>query len=147
MNAFKYFVSPGPEFEYLGAFSGAVPPKGSIEVPAPRPSPAHHWDGKAWVLVFTLAATSELTAFRTVRAAVLSRISELGFVALATGDTETRDALVAFRQGVLDLPAHPSVTAANTLPALKTALKNQYGKLTDGLPTSIRGMFKDMTST
>lgn len=42
----KYYTAP--DGGYIGAFEGADPPEGSIEVPYPPPYAGHSWVNEAW---------------------------------------------------------------------------------------------------
>ncbi len=93
---------------------------------------------------FAVDKELELAKFRADRRAMFSLIGDMGFIALATNDSATVTALVAFRQGVLDLPAYSTVVAATTLTQLKKAMKDRYKTLTDALPNSVKLMFKEL---
>lgn len=95
---------------------------------------------------FDAVRTVELGKFRADRRAMFALIGDMGFVSIATSDTATRDALVAFRQGLLDFPAWPAIVAATTPATLKAAMKARYKTLTDALPLSVRAMFKELAS-
>lgn len=88
----------------------------------------------------------ELAKFRADRRAMFALIGDMGFIAVATEDIATRDALVALRQGLLDYPAWPAIVAATTPATLKSAMKARYKTLTDALPVSVKAMFKELAS-
>lgn len=44
----KYFITP--EGRYVGAFDGALPPSGSIEIQSPPPDARMIWDGSTWTI-------------------------------------------------------------------------------------------------
>ena len=86
--------------------------------------------------------TPALNAFRATREQMFSRIAGMGFAALQKGDTVTAAALAVFRDGIRDLPQHPSTVAATTPVELKTAMTLRYKELTDALPLSVKAAFQ-----
>lgn len=138
----KYFVSP--TFEYLGAFIGAEPPAGSIEVPTQRPDASSVWNGSTWVADFAPLKAQELAKFRNDRKEMFSVIVGMGWAASESGDTTAVTKLLAFRKGLKDLPEWPAVVAATTHAGLKTAMAARYKTLTDALPAAIKADFKKL---
>lgn len=107
----------------------------------PQPTPAQL---SAVTVVADIAAfkTPALNAFRATREQMFSRIAGMGFAALQKGDTVTAAALAVFRDGIRDLPQHPSTVAATTPVELKTAMTLRYKELTDALPLSVKAAFQ-----
>lgn len=92
--------------------------------------------------VFADQQAAELADFRTKREAYLNRVAGIGFAAKEAGDAVTVAAAVAVRQGLLDLPSHPTVTAATDLPSLHLAIKAQYAAIVGSLPAEAKLAFK-----
>jgi hypothetical protein len=91
---------------------------------------------------FAVSKAAKLAKFRADRLALLDVISGMGWAALTAGDTATSQALAAFRQGLLDLPQHATVTAANDIDGLSMAMAVRYRQLTDALPAAVKTSFK-----
>lgn len=92
--------------------------------------------------VFAEQKTAELLDFRAKREAYLNRVAGIGFAAKEAGDSITVAAAVTVRQGLLDLPAHPTVTAATDIDSLKLAIRTQYAAIVGGLPVEAKAAFK-----
>lgn len=112
------------------------------------PSPDHVMTDGAWVLSpalraqnFAKAKDLELAAFRLDREKFLNRLTGIGMAALQTSDPVMAAAVATFRQGLLDLPSHASVTAATDLPALKAAMKARYAAIVAAAPAATRIAF------
>jgi glutamate mutase epsilon subunit len=90
---------------------------------------------------FAEAKATELAAWRADREKMLNRIAGIGMAAQATGDIALVTAVVAFRQGLLDLPSHPTVTAATDIVSLRAAVKTRYKALLAATPTSAKLAF------
>lgn len=83
-----------------------------------------------------------LAQFRADREQLLNRLTGIGLAAKVNGDESTVVAIVAARQGLLDLPSASEVVAAKTPDALKVALKARYTALLAGVPASVKSAFK-----
>ena len=69
---------------------------GSLKTSPPRPSPAHKWNGKTWVLDTAKQAEAEKTAFQAAQAA---KLAELANAAQAFVDAHAKtDIIPAFEQ-------------------------------------------------
>lgn len=68
----KYFANASGL--YLGAFDGAEPPAGSIEVPAAPSDARQTWTGGAWVLPAEHVAAQEYAAYKASRDAQVAAI-------------------------------------------------------------------------
>jgi NADPH-dependent glutamate synthase beta subunit-like oxidoreductase len=95
---------------------------------------------------FSASKEAELDKFRAERLAMFNVIAGMGFAAIATGDTVTAAALVAFREGVKDLTQFPAVVAATDLATLKAAMSARYKALVAELPAAIKSDFKALAS-
>ena len=87
---------------------------------------------------FATPKTAELDKFRSDRDLLLNRVAGIALFATVPGNI---DALKVFRQGLLDLPAFPTVTAATDIVALKAAMKAQYDALVAPLPVDLKIAF------
>jgi hypothetical protein len=85
---------------------------------------------------------AELADFRNKREAYLNRVAGIGFAAQQAGDAVTVAAAVAVRSGLLDLPAHPTVTAATDIDGLKLAIRTRYAEIVGGLPAAAKAAFR-----
>ena len=65
----KYYVDP--DGAYLGAYVGAEPPEGAIEVPAPPADGAEIWDGQQFVSA--PARAPQEVSMRQARLSLLAR--------------------------------------------------------------------------
>lgn len=83
-----------------------------------------------------------LADFRTKREAYLNRVSGIGFAAREAGDSVTAAAAVAVRQGLLDLPAHPSVKAATDPDTLNRAIRARYAEIIAAVPLAAKAAFR-----
>lgn len=91
---------------------------------------------------FSEVRAIELDLFRVSRERYLNRLSGIGLAAVIAGDTATAQAAATLRQGLLDLPAHPTVEAATELRGLQDAMKAVYAALIVSVPASVRDEFK-----
>jgi hypothetical protein len=73
---------------------------------------------------------------------MLNRLAGIGMAAQVGGDAPLALAITAFRQGLLDLPSHASVTGATDIDALKLALKTRYAALLAATPATAKLAFK-----
>ncbi len=80
----------------------------------------------------------ELSKFRTDRKEMFSVIVGMGWAASESGDTATVTKLLAFREGLKDLPEWPAVMAATTHAGLKSAMSARYKTLVGALPEAIK---------
>lgn len=101
-------------------------------------------DGNDWNApeAFSTLKAAELLDFRTKREQYLNRVAGIGFAAKEAGDSVTVAAAVSVRNGLLDLPSHPSVTAATNIDALKLAIRTRYAEIVGGLPAEAKAAFK-----
>lgn len=93
---------------------------------------------------FEVLKKAELDKFRTDRKEMFSVIVGMGWAAGENNDTATVTALLAFREGLKDLPTWPAVVAATTHIGLKTAMAARYKTLNDALPAAIKAGFKNL---
>jgi len=93
---------------------------------------------------FETLKAGELAKFRHDRKEMFSVIVGMGWAASETGDTVAVTKLLAFREGLKDLPDWPAVVAATTHTGLKTAMAARYKTLTDALPAAIKADFKNL---
>lgn len=93
---------------------------------------------------FEVLKTAEMTKFRNDRKEMFSVIVGMGWAASENGDTTAVTKLLAFREGLRDLPEWPAVVAAVTHAGLKTAMAARYKTLTDALPAAIKADFKKL---
>lgn len=107
--------------------------EGNIPEPAPAPD-------------FGAQKAAELTDFRTKREAYLNRVAGIGFAAREAGDSDTVAAAIAVRQGLLDLPSHPSVAGATDIADLRLAIKTQYAAIVGAVPAAAKAAFKKVDS-
>lgn len=91
---------------------------------------------------FVQSKPQELAAFREKREKMLNRLAGIGMAAMQAGNTELASAVAGFRQGLLDLPSHATVTAAADIVALKLALTTRYDALVAATPVAARVAFK-----
>jgi hypothetical protein len=90
---------------------------------------------------YSLLKEAELVAYRADREKMLNRLAGIGMAAQVEGNGTLATAVCAFRKGLLDLPAHPTITGAKTLPELKAAFKTQYGALLAATPNAVKAAF------
>jgi len=93
---------------------------------------------------FETVKINELGKFRTDRKEMFAVIVGMGWAARENGDDATVTKLLAFREGLKDLPDWPAVVAATTHAGLKTAMAARYKTLTDALPAAIKNDFKNL---
>lgn len=94
--------------------------------------------------IFEEAKATELAKFRNDRKEMFSVIVGMGWAASEAGDTTTVTKLLAFREGLKDLPDWPAVVAATTHLGLKQAMAARYKTLTDALPAAVKADFKKL---
>lgn len=91
---------------------------------------------------FEAVRERELAAFRALREQYLNRLAGIGVAFMIAGDTEGAAAAVEMRQGLLDLPAHPSVLAATTVEGLRDVMQSLYAVLVLSTPERLRDQFR-----
>jgi type I restriction enzyme M protein len=92
--------------------------------------------------LFADQQAAELADFRSKREAYLNRVAGIGFAAQQAGDAVTVDAAVTVRQGLLDIPSYPTVTAATDIDSLKYAIRARYAQIVGGLPAEAKEAFR-----
>ena len=95
---------------------------------------------------FSALKSVEIAAFRVDRGKMLDCLSGLAGRFARAGDTASALACDALAQGLLDLPAFPSVAAAADLPALKAAMKARYNTLLAAVPAPVMAAYKGVTA-
>lgn len=91
---------------------------------------------------FAVLKAAALDSFRAEREKMLNRLAGIGMAAQVGGDVPLALAITAFRQGLLDLPSHASVTGATDITALKLAIKTRYDALVKETPMAAKLAFK-----
>lgn len=94
----KFYIDA--EGNYLGAFCGAEPPDGSIEVPEPQPQFDSVWDGSKW-------QTPQHHAWAAVRAKRDQLLSACDWTQVADAPVD-KEAWAVYRQALRDVPATQS---------------------------------------
>lgn len=92
---------------------------------------------------FAVLAAPYLASVRQVRDAILNRLAGIGFAAVASGDTDTVQAIVQARTCLLDITICEAVAAAHDLDALQAAVGAEYQRIADTLPDEARRAFAD----
>ena len=90
---------------------------------------------------FAVQKPAELASFRAEREKMLNRLAGIGMAATVNGDVALATAITAFRKGLLDIPSHPTVTAAATLADLKATIKARYKALVAETPAAAKAAF------
>lgn len=93
-------------------------------------------------LPFAQLKAAALDNFRADREKMLNRLAGIGMAAQVGGDASLALAITAFRQGLLDLPSHPSIAGATDVDGLKLALKTRYAALLAATPAAAKLAFK-----
>jgi hypothetical protein len=91
---------------------------------------------------FDALKAAELSDFRSKREAYLNRVAGIGFAAKEAGDAVTVAAAVTVRQGLLDIPSYPTVTAATDIDSLRYAIRARYAEIVGGLPAEAKEAFR-----
>lgn len=91
---------------------------------------------------FAVLKAAALDTFRADREKMLNRLAGIGMAAQVGGDAPLALAVTTFRQGLLDLPSHASVTGATDIDALKLALETRYAALLTATPAAAKLAFK-----
>lgn len=91
---------------------------------------------------FAQSKLAELAAYRADRGKMLDCLSGLAGRFDRAGDAASALACDALSQGLLDLPAFPTVAAAQDLPALKAAMKARYNTLLAAVPAPVMAAYK-----
>ena len=94
------------------------------------------------VVPFAVLKAAAMDSFRADREKMLNRLAGIGMAAQVGGDAPLALAITAFRQGLLDLPSHASVTGATDIDGLKLALKTRYAALLAATPAAAKLSFK-----
>ena len=104
---------------------------GQLVITAPTPTP-----------VLVLCDTF-LVGVRKTRDGILNRLAGIGFAAMASGDTDTVQAIITARTCLLDITICPAVTAARDLDELQAAVSSEFQRIADTLPQEARRAFED----
>lgn len=96
--------------------------------------------------LFVVQKTIELTAFRADRGKMLDCLSGIAGRFARAGDAASALACDVLAQGLLELPAFPSVAAAQDLPALKLAMKARYNVLLAVVPAPVMAAYKGVSA-
>lgn len=108
---------------------------GQLIITAPTPTP------------LLVQCDTFLVGVRKTRDGILNRLAGIGFAAVASGDTDTVQAIIAARTSLLDITIRPSVTAARDLDALQAAVGTEFQRIADALPQEARRAFDDAGTT
>lgn len=108
---------------------------GQLVITAPTPTP------------LLVQCDTFLVGVRKTRDGILNRLAGIGFAAVASGDTDTVQAIIAARTSLLDITIYPSVTAARDLNALQAAVSTEFQRIADALPQEARRAFDEAGST
>ncbi len=131
--------------KYIGGFDGAEPPEGAIEVPIAPCDARDVWNGTAWTPaapVFADQKAVEVAAYIETREKMCARVAGIGQRLGTAGDTASGTSCDAVVNALLDVLAHPSVTGATDINALKLALKTRYVAAVSLASTAARAEFK-----
>lgn len=85
--------------------------------------------GEDWEITpapFAGQAAERMDSFRRAREIALNRLSGIGFAALLAGDTEHAQEVSTVRAALLDIPALPAVSGADSAESLATALSDAW---------------------
>lgn len=97
-------------------------------------------------LPFAQAKLAEFTTFRAVRGKMLDCLSGMAGRFSRAGDPTSALACDVLAQGLLDLPAHPSVAAALDAATLRTTMKARYNTLLAAVPTPVLAAYKGVSA-
>jgi hypothetical protein len=108
---------------------------GQLVITAPTPTP------------LLVLCDVYLVGVRKTRDGILNRLAGIGFAAVANGDTDTVQAIIAARTWLLDITICPSVAAARDLDELQAAVRAEFQRIADTLPNEARRAFDDAGNT
>ncbi len=91
---------------------------------------------------FAQSKLAEFTHFRADRGKMLDCLSGMAGRFSRAGDPTSALACDVLAQGLLDLPAHPTVVAALDAAALRTAMKTRYNTLLAAVPAPVMAAYK-----
>lgn len=89
---------------------------------------------------FATLRVIELAKYRLDRELFLNRIA--GIMVAFADDVAVVAAGKDMRQGLLDLPSHPTVVGATEIAQLRLAIRSRYGTLVAAMPLAARTAFK-----
>lgn len=104
---------------------------GQLVISAPTPTP------------LLVQCDTFLVGVRKTRDGILNRLAGIGFAAVASGDTDTVQAIIAARTCLLDITICPTITAARDLDELQAAVSSEFQRIADTLPQEARRAFED----
>ena len=104
---------------------------GQLVITAPTPTP-----------VLVLCDTF-LVGVRKTRDGILNRLAGIGFAAVASGDTDTVQAIITARTCLLDITICPTVAAAQDIEALQAAVNAEFARIAATLSGEARRAFDD----
>jgi hypothetical protein len=104
---------------------------GQLIITAPTPTP------------LLVQCDAFLVGVRKTRDGILNRLAGIGFAAVASGDTDTVQAIIAARTWLLDITICPTVAAARDLDELQAAVSIEFQRIADTLPHEARRAFED----
>ena len=91
---------------------------------------------------FAHAKLAEFTTFRAERGKMLDCLSGMAGRFARAGDPASALACDVLAQGLLDLPAHPTVAAAQDVATLRTAMKTRYNTLLAAVPAPVMAAYR-----
>ena len=95
---------------------------------------------------FAALKAAEMATFRADLGKMLDCLSGIAGRLARAGDAANALACDALAQGLLDLPAYPSVAAAQDLPAMKAAMKARYSTLLAAVPAPVLAAYKGVAA-
>lgn len=116
-----------------GQAAGKVMGTDAAGRPAPQDRPT---------VPFAALKAAELATFRGDRGKMLDCLSGMAGRFARAGDAVSALACDALSQGLLDLPAHPTVAAAVDAASLRTAMKTRYNTLLAAVPAPVMAAYK-----
>lgn len=91
---------------------------------------------------FAQAKLAEFTTFRADRGKMLDCLSGIAGRFARAGDAASALACDVLAQGLLGLPAYPTVAAAQDPPTLRAAMKARYNSLLADVPAPVMAAYK-----
>ena len=91
---------------------------------------------------FAALKAQELATFRADRGKMLDCLSGMAGRFARAGDPASALACDVLAQGLLDLPAHPTVAAALDAATLRTAMKTRYNTLLAAVPAPVMAAYR-----
>lgn len=91
---------------------------------------------------FAQSKLAEFTTFRSDRGKMLDCLSGMAGRFARAGDAASALACDVLAQGLLDLPAHPAVAAAQDVATLRAAMKTRYNTLLAAVPAPVMAAYK-----